>query len=96
MDDDPIRADDDSIRSLVRRLGRKHPSGGTVIERAAILAEGADFSEVMAWIVDHDGQPETAAPRPAGRGLHSSRLTDASGAETPAPLRFVLPAGALR
>ena len=42
--------DDDAIRSLLTRLGRAHPSGGTVIERAAILAEGADFDVVMAWI----------------------------------------------
>jgi hypothetical protein len=32
--------DDDAIRSLATRLGRAYPSGGTVIERAAILAEG--------------------------------------------------------
>jgi hypothetical protein len=35
--------DDDPILALVKRLARPHASGGTVIERAAILADGADF-----------------------------------------------------
>jgi hypothetical protein len=30
---------DDEIRALLSRLSRRHPSGGTVIERAAIMAE---------------------------------------------------------
>ena len=45
--------DDDTIRALVTRLARPHSSGGDVIERASILAEGADFSEVMAWVIAH-------------------------------------------
>jgi hypothetical protein len=87
--------DDDAIRALVTRLARPHPSGGEVIERAAILAEGADFAAIMAWIIAHGGKPEatvSAAPR---RGLHGSRLHDSGGAEPRTPLRFVLPAGAL-
>src|ERR1039458_7751494 len=53
--------DDSAIRALLSRLARPHASGGLVIERAAILAEGADFPEVLAWITAHDGTPETTA-----------------------------------
>ena len=87
--------DDAEISTLVTRLARPHASGGVVIERAAILAEGVDFAAVMEWIIAHDGQPETtlsAAPR---RGLHGSRLNDGGGTESRTPLRFVLPASAL-
>jgi hypothetical protein len=87
--------DDDAIRSLVTRLARAHPSGGTVIERAAILAEGADFDAVMAWIVAHGGEAEAAVPTTARSGLHGSRLHDSGGSEPRKPSRFVLPPGAL-
>jgi hypothetical protein len=87
--------DDDAIRALVTRLARPHRSGGEVVERAAILAEGADFAEVMAWIVAHAGQPETSVSTSPGGGLHGSRLGVGRGVESPTPLRFVLPAGAL-
>jgi hypothetical protein len=86
--------DEDAIRALVTRLARPHPSGGDVIERAAILAEGTDMAVIMDWISAHDGIPEArvaAAPR---RGLHG-RLNDSGGAELQTPLRYVLPAGAL-
>ena len=86
--------DDDAIRTLVTRLGRPHPSGGKVVERAAILAEGADFDAVMDWIVARDGKPEMAVDRTASRGLHSARLTDTTSANAK-PLRFVLPPEAL-
>ncbi|MGH2832967.1 MAG: hypothetical protein ACRDK2_09340 [Solirubrobacteraceae bacterium] len=83
--------DDDAIRALLRRLARPHPSGGVVIERAAILAEGADSTEVIAWITTHSGKPEaTVAGAPRG-GLHGSRLD----AKPRGPVRYVLPAGAL-
>jgi hypothetical protein len=88
--------DDEAIRSLLRRLARAHPSGGTVIERAAILAEGADFEAVMAWVVAHGGQPEATAPRPSRSGLHGSRVHDSGGSEPRAPSRFVLPPDALK
>ena len=52
--------DDEAIRSLVTRLARAHPSGGTVIERAAIVAEGAESEAVMTWIDAHGGKPEAA------------------------------------
>jgi hypothetical protein len=85
---------EEQIRALVARLGRPHPSGGTVIERAALLAEGADFEATMAWILAHGGGPEVSAAAAPRGGLHGS----ARGAAAPAsgkPLRFVLPAGAL-
>jgi hypothetical protein len=85
--------DDASIRALVARLSRPHSSGGDVIERAAILAEGADFADVVTWITDHSGRSETAAVAPRG-GLHSARLADSAGAGA-TPLRYILPAGAL-
>ncbi len=51
--------DEDAIQALVTRLARPHSSGGEVIERAAILAEGADFAAVMEWITAHNGILET-------------------------------------
>jgi hypothetical protein len=87
-------AQDDAIRSLVARLGRPHRSGGTVIERAAIIAAGGDSHAVMAWIAAHGGTPEVVAAGPARRGLHGSRL-HADGADQGVPARFVVPAGAL-
>ena len=88
--------DDDAIRSMVTRFGRAHPSGGTVIERAAILAEGADFDAVMTWIAAHGGEPEADVPKVSSFGLHGSRVHDTSGTERRTPSRFVLPATALR
>jgi hypothetical protein len=87
--------EDDAIRSLVRRLARAHPAGGTVIERAAIVAEGADSEAVMNWIVAHGGWPEAPAESSARHGLHGSRLHSGGGSAPRAPSRFVLPAGAL-
>jgi hypothetical protein len=87
--------DDDAIRALVTRLARPHPSGGEVIERAAILAEGADFAAVMEWITAHDGIPEAQVAKAPSHGLHGSRLSYSGGAAPRPPLRFVLPAGAL-
>jgi hypothetical protein len=86
--------DDDAIRAVVRRLARPHPSGGDVIERAVIIAEGADSAAIIAWITAHAGAPE-ATVSSAPRGLHGSRLNDSGGAEPRTPLRYVLPAGAL-
>lgn len=87
--------DDDAIRALLTRLARPHPSGGEVIERAAILAEGADFAAVMAWITAHAGIADTQVASTPRYGLHGLRLSGGSGAEPRTPLRFVLPAGAL-
>jgi hypothetical protein len=86
---------DDEIRALLSRLSRRHPSGGTVIERAAIMAEGADSAEVVTWILDHAGEPEAAAAKSSKRGLYSPRLSDSIGTEPRPPARYVLPAGTL-
>jgi hypothetical protein len=88
--------DDDAILALVTRLARPHASGGDVIERAAILAEGGDFRAVIAWITSHDGAPESAVASASTRGLHGSRLSGGRDTPSPAPVRFVLPAGTLR
>ena len=85
--------DDDGIRLLVKRLSRPHASGGDVVERASILAEGSDFPSIMTWITAHSGVPESAVAA-APKGLHSARL-DGAGTAARAPLRYVLPAGAL-
>jgi hypothetical protein len=77
--------DDDAIRALVTRLARPHPSGGDVIERAAILAEGADLAAVMAWITAHGREtrgegcrsPQARPARPARR-QRGSRTPDAA------------------
>ena len=82
---------DDAIRALVTRLARPHASGGTVIERATLLAEGPDFTAIVAWIKAHDGEPEVAAAGPGG-GLHGDR---GSAPAAGPPLRYILPAGAL-
>lgn len=87
--------DEDAIRLLVKRLARAHPSGGTVIERAAIVAAGTGSDEVLTWIVAHGATPEATVKAPESRGLHGSRLHDIGGAGPQAPSRFVLPAGAL-
>jgi hypothetical protein len=84
--------DDETIRTLVTRLARPHASGGKVVERAAILAEGADFTSVIGWIVAHGGKAETASAAPS-RGLHGTRI--GGGGADSQPLRFVLPPGQL-
>ena len=82
--------EDDEIRTLVKRLARPHASGGQVIERAAILAEGADSGAVLTWIKDNDWEPEDLAPPASVGGLHGAR---AGAARPNAPLRYVLPPG---
>jgi hypothetical protein len=74
-------------------LARPDGSGGKVIERAAILAAGADSAAVEAWILAHSGKAEHAEhARPSG-GLHG-RQSD-PGSANRAPRRFVLPPGVL-
>jgi hypothetical protein len=88
-----VATHENEIRRLVSRLGRPHPSGGTVIERAALMADGTDFHATVAWIVANGGQPESSTRTERARGLYGS-ASDGSGSEG-APRRFVLPAGAL-
>jgi len=86
--------DDDAILALVTRLARPNRAGGQVIERAAIMAAGADSRAVVAWILAHDGEPEQAPSTAPRRGLHGPRLAGADQ-ESRAPQRFVLPTGVL-
>jgi hypothetical protein len=87
--------DDPAISALVKRLSRPHPSGGTVIERAAILAAGPDFAEVMDWIIAHSGTPDTTVSPARSRGLHGAQIYDGDNQASRKPLRFVLPPGTL-
>jgi hypothetical protein len=86
---------DEAIRRVVTRLARPHASGGDVIERAAIVAEGADATAIIRWILAHAGQPETTVPTAPTRGLHGARLSGGAGTEGGPPRRYVLPVGAL-
>lgn len=85
---------DDAIVAVVTRLARPHGSGGKVIERAAILASGADSAAIEAWILAHDGEPEQLESARRGGGLHGDRI---AGPSEPAraPRRFLLPPGVL-
>jgi hypothetical protein len=87
--------DDDAICALLTRLARPDASGGDVIERAAILAEGPNFAAIMAWIMAHGGKADAATPTAPKGGLHGSRLMDGGESTPRTPLRFVLPPGAL-
>ncbi len=82
----------DETGALVRRLARPHASGGMVIERSVILAEGANSAAILTWISEHDGIADSTAPSTRSHGLHGS------GANAPLqaapPRRFVLPASA--
>ncbi len=87
---------DEAIRTLVTRLSRPHKSGGAVIERAAIMAEGADSTAIITWIFAHAGRAEVVAPAAPPRGLHGARFGGGTETEHDTPRRYVLPAGALR
>jgi hypothetical protein len=84
----------DATGELVRRLSRPHDSGGRVIERSVILAEGAESGAILGWITDHDGVGDSSQATARSGGLHGER-TKASAASTGGPARrFVLPASA--
>jgi hypothetical protein len=83
------RVDDAAIGALVARLSRPHPSGGRVIERATILAEGSHSAAILAWIADHDWEAETVAAAPSGGGLHDNRLRQDDRAGRRVPRRYV-------
>lgn len=87
--------DDPAIRVLLSRLARPHPSGGQVIERAALLAAGSDFPDLIAWITAHAGKPEATVGSARSLGLLGSRIADGGTTGQRAPHRYVLPAGEL-
>lgn len=81
---------DDEIRRLVTRLSRPNAKGGRVIERAAILAEGAHSEAIFAWLAAEAWEPEVAKVKAAGGfGLHSARGREEDQAGTRVPLRYV-------
>jgi hypothetical protein len=90
-----IEHDDESIRALVTRLSRPHAAGGQVIERAAILAAGADAAAVIAWVTAHSGEPEEIAAPTSKGGLHEARKSTSGRMGAPTPRRYVFPPGAL-
>lgn len=87
--------DDEAIRAVLVRLSRRHQSGGRVIERAAVVAEGASSQSILAWIAAHDGQPEALVPAMARKGLHGGRLNGGDRHDGGSPQRYVLPPGVL-
>ena len=88
-------SDEAAIRALVTRLSRPHKSGGVVIERAALLAEGSAATAAIRWIEDHHGLPERAVDESASHGLHGPRFSSGHSAGAGKPLRWVLPPGAV-
>jgi hypothetical protein len=85
----------DELKSVVTRLARPRAAGGYVVERAAIVAAGADSEAVMSWIVAHGGTAEEAVETSVRHGLHGSRQHAGGESRSRSPSRFVLPAGAL-
>jgi O-methyltransferase involved in polyketide biosynthesis len=87
---------DEDISTLVARLSRKHRSGGRVIERAAIMAEGGNSAAILSWLAEHGWEPEAdAAPTTdrGGMGLHGMRREAERGrAQAQAPRRYISPA----
>ena len=84
----------DAIGAVIRRLARPHASGGLVIERSVILAEGTTSAAILKWIADHHGVADSTAGAGAARrgGLHGSRLNAVVRQEGAPARRFVLPA----
>ena len=94
----PAATMDEDISTLVARLSRKHRSGGRVIERAAIMAEGGNSVAILAWLAENDWKPEEDAPvsnNREGMGLHGMRREAERGrAQAQAPRRYISPAPA--
>jgi hypothetical protein len=82
----------DTIGAVVRRLSRPHASGGMVIERSAILAEGSDSAAILSWISDHDGVADSTVAPSRSSGLHGTRENVGVGQHVSSARRFVLPA----
>jgi hypothetical protein len=90
---EPEPAVGEDIPALVARLSRPHPSGGRVIERAAIMAAGSNSAAILEWIAEDLWVPEEAAPSgvgAGGSGLHGMRReADRGRPQTRAPQRYV-------
>lgn len=91
---DDQRASEDAIRACVQRLSRPGPDGRRVIERAAIMAEGATAAAILDWLAAAAWAPEAppADAKAGGAGLHGMRRTSARGpAGAPPPRRYLSP-----
>jgi hypothetical protein len=86
---------DAAIRATVTRLCRPDGDGGAVIERAAIVAEGAQGAEIERWILSHGGEPEAPVAAAGTPGLYGSRPGAPASTRARPPRRYVLPKGAL-
>lgn len=95
MSHDDQQVPDDAIRDCVARLSRPGRGGRRVIERAAILAEGADSAAILYWLAAESWEPEdapAAKSSSAGSGLHGMRRESERGNARPqAPRRYVSP-----
>jgi hypothetical protein len=90
-----MRDSEGAVRAAVIRLSRPDGEGGAVIERAAIVAEGAPAAAIEAWIIEHGGQPEAPMMAAHAPGLYGLRPDAATTVSRRAPRRYVLPAAAL-
>ncbi|MDX6479784.1 MAG: hypothetical protein QOG85_294 [Gaiellaceae bacterium] len=87
--------DDTTIDHIVRRLARPTKSGGHVIERAAVLAEGAHFADIEAWIIKSGGEPEVLEDAGSTGGVHMGRERSGRIRDDVVPVRYLLPSGSL-
>lgn len=92
--DTPQENHADATAVLIKRLARPHPSGGTVIERSVILAEGSHSTAILAWIAAHDGTPDSTLPQAQNKGLHSRSPATGTERQTTPARRYILPAHA--
>ena len=94
---DTTQTPDEEISALVARLSRPNRSGGSVIERAAIMAEGSRSAAILDWLVAASWTPEEAVVSTAyrgGSGLHGMRReSERNDARAQAPRRYVSPSG---
>lgn len=88
------RDSEGEVRAAVIRLSRLDGDGGAVIERAAILAEGAPAAAIEAWVISHGGEAEAPIVAAHAPGLYGHR-PDRQALGARAPRRYVLPATAL-
>jgi hypothetical protein len=90
----PTETPTDETGALVKRLSRPHASGGMVIERSVILAEGSGSAAILTWISDHDGVADSTVTKKGGGGLHGARTNSVTEQKDAPARRFVLPARA--
>jgi hypothetical protein len=92
----PGTTDEQMVRELVTRLSRQDRRGASVIERAAILAEGANTKSIVNWIPRPRGTTRGAGFCRRPRGACTVDAYRAGKHDNVAPRRYVLPPGVLR